>query len=56
MEQFKKDIEDIFQECESSLLWYIGEYNLDIQEVKKVFTDYVNKWFDQVEQYQKNEE
>lgn len=56
MEQFKKDIEGIFQECKNSLLWYIGEYNLDIQEAKKVFTNYVNKWFDQVEQDQKNEE
>lgn len=46
MENFKKDVESIFEECVESLLWYEFEYNLDPQEMKKVFIEYVNKWFD----------
>lgn len=56
MEQFKKDIGGIFGECTSTLLWYIAEYQLDIQKAKVAFTDYVNEWFDKVEQEIKNEE
>lgn len=46
MENFKKDVESIFEGCVESLLWYEFEYNLDPQEMKKVFIEYVNKWFD----------
>lgn len=46
MENFKKDVESIFEECVESLFWYEFEYNLDPQEMKKVFIEYVNEWFD----------
>lgn len=46
MDNFKKDIDGIFQECEESLLWYLNEYDLNPQEMKKVFIEYANEWFD----------
>lgn len=46
MDIFKKDIDGIFDDCVEDLLWYSDEYDLDPQEMKKVFIEYANGWFD----------
>ncbi len=48
MNNFKEDIEGIFQECEESLIWYLWEYNLNPEEMKKIFIDYASKWFNTI--------
>lgn len=56
MDNFKKDIDSIFQECERSLFWYLDEYNLDPQEMKKIFIDYANKWFNKITEEKEEED
>ena len=56
MDNFKKDIDGIFQECEESLLWYLNEYDLNPQEMKKVFIEYTNEWFDTYAKEKEKEE
>jgi len=46
MEDFKRDVEVVFDKCVEYILWYAQEYNLDPQEMKKVFVEYANDWFD----------
>jgi hypothetical protein len=46
MDNFKKDIDGIFEKCVEDLLWYSEEYDLNPQEMKKVFIEYANEWFD----------
>lgn len=56
MDNFKKDIDGIFEECVDSLLWYSFEYDLDPQEMKKVFIEYANEWFNTYTIEKKEEE
>ena len=46
MDEFKRDVEMVFDKCVENILWYAQEYNLDPQEMKKVFVEYANDWFD----------
>ena len=56
MENFEKDVESIFEECVDSLLWYSCEYNLDPQEMKKVFIECASEWFDAYTKEKEEEE
>lgn len=48
MDKFKKDIGGIFQDCEENLMFYLWEYDLNPEEMKKLFIDYASKWFDTI--------
>ena len=49
MNIFEKDIETIFDnKISDSLIFYAYEYNLNIEEMKKIFINYANKYFEQL--------